>query len=81
MSDDEKPEALSWAEMAERAVKLASDDPDKFSKEVKILAKRLGMTVEEVYDKIQEDPKFATKKFRNEMISGVAKRIRKRLGF
>lgn len=42
----------------DRAVSLAAEDPDAFLEELKRIAARFGMTLEEVYARLQEDPEL-----------------------
>lgn len=61
--DDPTPPALSRKEQLEatlkRAVELAAEDPDAFVAECKAIGQRFGMSLEQVYQRIQSDPDVA----------------------
>lgn len=66
-----------------RAVLLASEDPDAFVDELRIIARRFGMTLSEVYAKLEQDPetrKIVGRDVMRRGIQGVAKALRERLG-
>jgi len=70
----------SWAQIAAEAVKMADEDPEAFLVEAKMLARELGITAEQVYKKLQDDPDFLKKDARNRAISNLAKKLRKQFG-
>lgn len=79
---DEVETDESWERMLEEAVQLAADDPDEFVVELKKLARELGMKAEDLYVKMQErEPRLRVHKLRNNVISTIAKEIKKRWGW
>jgi hypothetical protein len=71
----------TWGEIFKTAVTTASEDPDAFVENAKGVAVRLGMTAEEVYAKIQNDPDFVKREALNRGIKKAADAIRKKFGF
>lgn len=58
MADERSDGSVDWRETLRYTLDLAAEDPEKFRTEVKAIARRLGMTVEQVYAKLQQDPQF-----------------------
>ena len=79
MPGTEKIEEIDWRETVQKMIDLAATDPGKFAEEAKTVAKRFGVTVEQVYAKLQEDEKLPGRTFRNSIIQSVAKRLKREL--
>lgn len=79
---DEEPTTPKQA-FIRRALELAQEDPEKFRAEVAALGKKLGLTAEEVYRRLQADPELARVLGRdalNRAMSRGAEMLRKKLG-
>lgn len=80
----EPPEEVDWRETLRNAVDLASENPDAFAQEVKMIAKKFGVTVEQVYRKLQDEPAVVKTKtvrtIRNSIIQNFAKKLKRDLG-
>lgn len=81
---DTGQEQGGWREAVASVVNKAAENPEAFEQDVKLLAKRFGLSVEQVYAKIQEvireDPDLGPKLAKNAVIKGVAHWFKRRLG-
>lgn len=87
--DDEKTEvpepetSRDWRATLGEALDLAEKDPEAFAEQAKILAKRFGLTVEQVYDRVQSDPEIQKMQLGKRLLRGViragARRIRREI--
>lgn len=82
---DTSQESGGWREAVAAVLTKAADDPEGFEREAKLLARRFGMTVEQVYQKLQHDPDVGpslakNKALRQKAIKSVANWIKRQLG-
>lgn len=84
--DDPTPPASRKAQLEEtlkRAVKMAAEDPDAFVAECKVIGQRFGLTLEQVYQRIQSDPdvaKLIGKEALRKGIQTVGRTLKERFG-
>lgn len=76
------PDQVDWRRTLRTAVELAAEDPERFRAEMKAVGQRLGMTAEQVYAKLQQDPeigKHLARESVNRVIQKGARRLKEEL--
>lgn len=76
----ESQEQGGWRAAAVRAINTAAEDPEAFEMEVKRLGRRFGLTAEQVYRRLQEDPEIGPRLAKNAVIKGVGSWLKRQLG-
>lgn len=79
-----EPDRDDWKTVLQNAINLAANDPEAFRLAAGALAAKLGMTVEQLYAQIKQDPdvlkRNARRMISNSVIQGLAKRVKKEFG-